>query len=390
MLKRNQAMIGKFSWTWSLCRHIKRLWGRALVGILFVVPLVQPVAYGVVVTDDFSDLNDTANPIWTHLDGAVQSTGQTWDASTGQYHLIAPSNGQSPFSGYGFVGSYTGPTFTDVRVTTDFVDFTPTDFQGSVMGITARNDGDNRSIGNAADPNQGFHGYGYNYEANANNGNGEMVLTLIWPGGVKDIGSQKVTLDNSLDYRFVLEVIGARVHGQVFQIDTGTLVAEDFRDVALEPVMIDADFNANTPDVPHVPFTSGYSGIYGYGHVFYRDADLTIDNFRTETAAGGDYNRDGKADAADDVLWRKTVGQMGPIGNPPTSFGDMRANGYVTNRNSPQVIDIFDYDVWRNYFGTLAAGSGSGLANSSSVPEPGSVVLGLGLAGLCASRRRKR
>src|SRR5215212_5575732 len=78
--------------------------GAALAALVFCG---SPSAYAVVVTDNFSDGNDTANPAWTHLDGLVSSTGQTWDASTGQYALFAPSNG---FDNIGFVGSHVGPS----------------------------------------------------------------------------------------------------------------------------------------------------------------------------------------------------------------------------------------------------------------------------------------
>jgi hypothetical protein len=74
------------------------------------------------VFDDFSDMNDTVNPAWTHLDAAVGSTGQTWDASTGAYRLHAPSDLNNPHPdlvGYGFVGSYVNEPLTDVRVTAD-------------------------------------------------------------------------------------------------------------------------------------------------------------------------------------------------------------------------------------------------------------------------------
>jgi hypothetical protein len=74
----------------------------------------------VVVTDDFSDMNDTANPAWTRLDGLVMSTGQTWDASTGVYRMHGPSNG---FDNIGSVGAHVGPEYTDVRVTMDLVEF---------------------------------------------------------------------------------------------------------------------------------------------------------------------------------------------------------------------------------------------------------------------------
>src|SRR3954465_15191872 len=73
------------------------------------------------VSDNFSDLNDTANPAWTHLNGLVASNGQTWDASTGQYRMTAPNNG---FSNLGFVGSYVGAeSFSNVVVSADIVSF---------------------------------------------------------------------------------------------------------------------------------------------------------------------------------------------------------------------------------------------------------------------------
>src|SRR4051812_2605372 len=56
----------------------------ALVALLVAGP---PAANAVVVSDNFTDGNDTANPTWTHLDGVLNSTGRTWDASTGQYFM---------------------------------------------------------------------------------------------------------------------------------------------------------------------------------------------------------------------------------------------------------------------------------------------------------------
>jgi hypothetical protein len=357
-------------------------------------------ARAVVVTDNFSDFNDTASPTWTHLDGATMSTLQTWDASTGRYHLTAPSNGTHPlFPGYAFVGSYTGPTFEDVRVSADIVDFTPTDPLGSIVGVAARMDGDNRSWGNTADTTQGLKGYGYMYEANANTGRGEMVLVMMGPTvAYKDIGSQKVTLDNTKDYRFVLEAIGTALHGQVFELNGAgqivKLVAEDFRDVVVEPVMYDDDFNSGTPEVAHVPYSGGYSGVWGVGHVFYRDADYTVDNFVTETVLPGDYNRDGAVNAADYIIWRKTLGNMGPVGNctpdctsDPIVFSDMRANGAVSATYT-QVIDDADLAVWKANFGETVSGSGGGVA---SIPEPATIAIVLvGLASFWSLGRRAR
>src|SRR6185312_3638691 len=74
--------------------------------------------------DDFSDLNDTVNPTWTHLFNEIGSSGQSWDASTGEYRLKAPTNGANvpPAGQLGFVASYTGPVSTDVLVSADIVE----------------------------------------------------------------------------------------------------------------------------------------------------------------------------------------------------------------------------------------------------------------------------
>jgi hypothetical protein len=96
------------------------------------------------------------------------------------------------------------------------------------------------------------------------------------------------------------------------------------------------------------------------------NADGELYNARVEyvgTPAGlpGDYNLDGKTDAADYVVWRKN-----PAANGGTPGG---------------------YNTWRNNFG---GGMGSGLGIASSVPEPGvctSVAMAT-LIGLVAQRRR--
>ncbi len=76
----------------------------------------------------------------------------------------------------------------------------------------------------------------------------------------------------------------------------------------------------------------------------------------------GDYNRNGMVEAADYVVWRKTLGQVGM---------DLAADG-----NGNDEIDAGDYDVWLAHFGESIAGSGTtggGAAadGQTGVPEPG-------------------
>jgi hypothetical protein len=327
------------------------------------------LAQVVVVSDNFADGNDTANPAWTHLDAGTGSTGQTWSISGGQYRMTAPTNGDvvlDEFDGFGFVGSYTGPKYTDAKVEADMVEITTAFDSPTFMGVALRLNGDNRQF--FADFDQGLKGYGYQWEPTARNGEGEMVLSLIWAGGTQDIGAQAVSLDGNKDYRFSLEMIGNVLHGITYELDDngnpGPIVGERIRDLVAEPVTLDHDDDPLTDRIPHVPYTEGYSGVYGYSHAFgAAEAAFTVENFRTEGTLAtltGDYNADGKVDAADYVVWRDQ------------------------NINGPQ-----GYLDWRTNFGKPA--SGAALGSGGSVPEPASASLVLvGLVILWLSRRSGR
>ena len=86
----------------------------------------------------------------------------------------------------------------------------------------------------------------------------------------------------------------------------------------------------------------------------------------------GDYNGDGKADAADYIIWRNTSGQV----------GDLAADG-----NGDHVVDALDYALWRQNYGNH---SGSGSA--AGVPEPTAFVLALvvGIIGATSNLKRLR
>ena len=96
----------------------------------------------------------------------------------------------------------------------------------------------------------------------------------------------------------------------------------------------------------------------------------------TTGARGGDYNNDGKVDAADYVIWRK---------------GGALQNETVT----PGSVTPEDYTPWRINYGATSPGSGSGLGTGNAVPEPGSALLslisgiGLALVYMCRRIRKK-
>jgi len=94
----------------------------------------------------------------------------------------------------------------------------------------------------------------------------------------------------------------------------------------------------------------------------------------TPPSLTGDYNEDGTVDAADYIVWRKTLG----------SSTNLAANGDNTGL-SHNVIDQADYVVWATNFGQSQEGSGS-----AQVPEPAGIVYGgLGFVALLHFGRRQ-
>jgi hypothetical protein len=87
-------------------------------------------------------------------------------------------------------------------------------------------------------------------------------------------------------------------------------------------------------------------------HTFYGSNAVSL---AVVPALPGDYNANGTVDAADYVVWRRTLGQSG-IGLAADGNGD----GEITS---------LDYDFWRSHFGQIA-GSGSSASATAAVPEP--------------------
>jgi autotransporter-associated beta strand protein len=113
--------------------------------------------------------------------------------------------------------------------------------------------------------------------------------------------------------------------------------------------------------------TAGTYGSSSSTATFQNDEYFSGTGLITLTPVGlaGDYNGDGKVDAADYVVWRKN----------PSGFGG----------------DPAGYNTWRANFGNPpGAGSGTGLVGSGAVPEPGTLVLAMaGVLLACAGRCRR-
>jgi T5SS/PEP-CTERM-associated repeat protein len=75
----------------------------------------------------------------------------------------------------------------------------------------------------------------------------------------------------------------------------------------------------------------------------------------------GDYNYDGTVDAADYVVWRKTVGASG--------------NGLPADGNNSGAVDPTDYNIWTNNHNQQSPGTGGNADGSGAIPEPSAHIL---------------
>lgn len=101
--------------------------------------------------------------------------------------------------------------------------------------------------------------------------------------------------------------------------------------------------------------------------------DLALFNsiFLPPTGTPGDFNNNGKVDAADYTIWRNNLGQ--PEGN------------LLNGNGNGGTIDQTDYALWKTNFGS----GGSGALASAAVPEPSSILMVmLCVAGVVGLRRR--
>jgi hypothetical protein len=97
------------------------------------------------------------------------------------------------------------------------------------------------------------------------------------------------------------------------------------------------------------------------------------------SVAAADYNRNGVADAADYILWRKTRN----LNVTPYSGADGNGDG---------IVNDLDYMLWRSNVGNrrgTVGGAGS-MLESSSVPEPSAALVILATAAIFTARRRSR
>ncbi|MGI9455656.1 MAG: DUF1559 domain-containing protein, partial [Aeoliella sp.] len=88
------------------------------------------------------------------------------------------------------------------------------------------------------------------------------------------------------------------------------------------------------------------------------NSSQTSTTFSVSIVLPGDYNLDGKVDAADYMVWRDSLG----------SATTLAADGSGNN-----LVDVADYEIWKDNFGSFSLPAA--VARESSVPEPSSVMI---------------
>lgn len=128
--------------------------------------------------------------------------------------------------------------------------------------------------------------------------------------------------------------------------------------------------NASGEDFDEIPVFS-LAQVQVQGDITNADAVL-LNNVAITSFADGDYNFDGRVDAADYTVWRRDLGS--------TILAEADGNGNG-------IVDEADFFVWRASYGQ-AGGPAAAIA-SLTVPEPTSLLLTL-LGGLALLGRRRR
>jgi hypothetical protein len=297
---------------------------RSLIALLLAVTMA-PVARAVSWFDDFNDGNaEDGNPVtWTYNEsGGVPGT---YDASSGDYILSNPG-GSSDDSLIATVNT----NFTDVYVRTQAVvlpGMLPEQV-GGTLGVVARFDPATVS----------------GYAAILSNGAHLQLLRADFGAPANLAEARNLPIDTITDAMIELNIVGDLLSVYLWRPD--------------EPKPTEPVVTANDST-----YATGRAGI-----VHNENHDTVPGAFRFAAAQdtpfvdtlAGDFNNDGSVDAADYVVWRKSLGSQE------------------------------DYNIWRMNFGrpSEAAAAVSLAGASAAVPEASSVVLVLLAAVLYAPRHR--
>jgi hypothetical protein len=307
---------------------------------VFVTFLLVSRSWAIAIVDDFNDGNNAGWTDASPLAGLGAPTTYTYPG--GNTYNIKVGASPNPSA----VGPSRGGSIRADATYTQFgakVDVLNWDFGGGtrmIAGVLARVH--NIGLGTT-------NGYGFTYDTV-----GTLYLSRITGEVPTTLASTPLALTSGTGYQFYFSGTGSDFIGQVYALSN------------LEVPLV-------TLNASDATYTSGVNAILVYDSAPTASANhtpsATFDNYASDVSVvpgpPGDYNRNGKVDSADYVLWRDGLGTI-----------------YVQN----------DYDVWRAHFGE-AGGSGAGAGSSATgsataAPEPATLVtFVMAMLVMCARRR---
>jgi hypothetical protein len=166
------------------------------------------------------------------------------------------------------------------------------------------------------------------------------------------------------DSQFADTSISAHIDSQVLTIHPSTAFSSDGKSVwfDFDPIQIPTQSAASGAPVTIDIFKQiRWNGPVLDPLPFSHYIEFQVSEYPSTPVLFGDFNGNGIVDAADYVVWRRSVGST-----------------YMAS----------DYEVWRARFGQTA-GSGSGAVVNSAVPEPTTILQIILVAAVVSARRRQ-
>ena len=140
------------------------------------------------------------------------------------------------------------------------------------------------------------------------------------------------------------------------------------QNLATSHQLLESDFQGSTPIGPGGQLSLG--GLFTASATEdltgrYTTTDGLVNLLKVEfvtesVGVTGDYNNDGKVNAADYTVWRNKL----------------NTSATLPNDSTPGTVTVADYNVWKANYGTSAGSGGGGLAGSE-VPEPNTAYFAL-------------
>jgi len=356
-----------YEWLLQQVRTAELAQGRKLMDVLDLHWYTEVYADGQRITGDI------ATP--AAIAARVQAPRSLWDPTYG-YHASNPTLGENSWIAQ---WGTQGPIKLLPRVQRDIDDFNP----GTKIAVTEYNYGGNNHISGAiaqADV-LGIFGRDGVFAANIWGGGSytdaafNMYLNYDGQGGAfgdTSINAATTNIAQSAVYASVdstdpNRIVVVAINRTANPLSTGIAVTHDRIFDHAEVYLLTA---ASSHPQSMANIELNLLNAFQYTMPAYSVTTLVL----ISDGIVGDFNRDGKVDAADYVVWRKSVGQSGNT---------------AADANEDNVVDLKDYGLWRNNFGATEGQAANQALMAIPEPAPAMLLLLAAATGATLPRRKQ-